>query len=417
MHKKLYRELHRKLHLGMHFRLHRKLHVQLYLELHGRLHKELHPGNESLTMKINPKNRLYCALFLILLGTILCTSVYAAGPTADELRKRAATLEQKVSLCEKDLAQGAKDCLVIVNWEGNRKVSMAEARTLASRYLAEARQLDTASAPNVLPGWRPDELSNPQISKIARSLDSIKVPPPIPSTEASIDWGKAAVHAAGGVDYGMLALDIVGKIGSKHLVLKGIVIATKTFIAGEDEALVFATKRNETYEKALKYLKDPATAKAFAYLVKELKEKGESSSTADQEMIKAARAIADPALTSVTKLVWDAMFSPDARTAMVKKACLEVGSELVSTGAAGALSKLSPDLEVRKGVFDAIRLERSKAVNMMKYVSPDSSQAYELNRVIAHANKQLELTYRTEQAGPKIMGFMAGQYAYKEAEK
>lgn len=370
-------------------------------------------------MKVKLRKQLCFVLFLAILGVILCEGIVAAGASPDELRRRAAILNQKISLCEQDIAQGAKDCVVIVNWEGNRRVSLAEARNLVSLYLSEARQLAAAPQSSVLPAWRPEEISNPQIYRIAKSLDSVHVPPPIPSTDASINWSAVAEQTSkmgDAVDYGMLALDVFGKIGSKHTVFKLIVMGSKTLIAGEDGALLFATRQNETYEKALKYLKDPATSRTFAYMVKDLKEKGTTQIRSNPDMFEAAKAVASPSMGKTHKLVLDAFLSPEARTAMLKKACLEIGAEYALPHVTEApLSKVVKDLDGRKAIFDAIRLERNKAVSMMKGAS--RAEQYELNRVIAHANKQLERAYRTEQAGPKIMGFFAGQYIYKEAEK
>lgn len=370
-------------------------------------------------MRVKSKKQLCFVLFLGVLGILACESVLATGVSPDELRRRADILNRKIGLCEQDLAQGAKECLVIVNWEGNRRVSMAEARNLVSLYLNEARQIAAAPQSATLPAWRPEEISNPQIYRIAKSLDSVHVPPPIPSTDASINWSAVAEQTSkmgDAVDYGMLALDVFGKIGSKHAAFKLIVIGSKTLIAGEDGALLFATRQNETYEKALKYLKDPGTSKTFAYMVRDLQEKGTASLSSDPEMLKAAKAIASPSVGKAHKLVLDAFLSPEARTAMLKKACFEIGAEYLLPHVTEApLAKVVKDLNGRKAIFDAVRFERNKAVSMMKGAS--RADQYEINRVIAHANKQLERTYRTEQAGPKIMGFFAGQYIYKETEK
>ncbi|OPY05198.1 MAG: hypothetical protein A4E67_02049 [Syntrophaceae bacterium PtaB.Bin038] len=342
----------------------------------------------------------------------------AASVSPEEWRKRADILNKKIGLCEEDIRRGAKDCLVIVNWEGNRKVSLAEARNLVSLYLREAHRPAAAANSLVLPAWRPEEISNPQIYKIAKNLDTIKVPPPIPSTEASINWNVVAQQTSGmggAVGYGMLALDLYGRIGAAHPVLKGVVIGSKTFIAGEEGGLLYVARQTQTYERAMNYLKDPATSKTFAYMVRDLKERGPTSIQPTPDMLSAAKAVADPREGDTRWLVWDAFLSPEARTAMLKKACLEIGTELAATGAGNILKKVSADLEGRKAIFDAIRLERKKAVGMMRGASP--ADQHQLNRVIAHANKQLEKTYRTEQAGPTLMRFFAGQYANREAEK
>ena len=431
---RLYKELHLRLHKlhGLHDELHLRLHFRLHIELHVGMHlqlRKLHPGhkpvagcparrNRGREMKAESKKQICCALFLILFGMVLCEYASAASVSPEEWRKRADILSKKIGLCEEDKRRGAKDCLVIVNWEGNRKVSLAEARNLVSLYLREAQRPAAAPHSFVLPAWRPEEISNPQIYRIAKSLDAIKVPPPIPSADASINWNTVAQQTSGlgsAADYGMLALDLFGRIGAKHTAFKGIVIGSKTFIAGEEGALLYVARQTQTYENAMKYLKDPATSKTFAYMVRDLKERGATSIQATPDMLTAAKAVADPKVGDTRWLVWDAFLSPEARTAMLKKACLEIGTELAATGAGNMLKKVSADLEGRKAVFDAIRLERKKAVGMMRGASP--ADQHQLNRVIAHANKQLEWTYRTEQAGPTLMGYFAGQYAYREAEK
>jgi tetratricopeptide (TPR) repeat protein len=271
----------------------------------------------------------------------------------------------------------------------------------------------------ILPGWNPEELSNPQIYRIAKNLDSIKAPPPpLPAEKVTLEWSQLAAENSGVilkvVDSALLVWDIGWHVSKKASFLcTAILIGGKTVLAGEEGAFIFLTKKNEVYESALKYLKNPETAKRFVELHKEFKATGNVASKADQDMITAVKAISDPSLgSSGMKLAWDAMLSPEARVAMIQKACIEIGSALFVQGS----MTHSADLARRKEIFDSIRLERNKAVSMLK-TATDQVQQFELNRVITHANKRLSQLYHVYGAGPKLMGFIAGNYLCDEAEK
>jgi len=252
------------------------------------------------------------------------------------------------------------------------------------------------------------QITNPQIMKIAQGLDAIKVPPPIPGKEASLSWkqlylnNKAMLNAS---DYVLDTWELAGTLGEGgSLTCKVILIGGKTFIAGEEGAYVHLVKQDKVYEDALRYLKDSAKSKQFVALVRALKEKGTIPESADPEMLKAARAILDPKLgSSGAQIAWDAMLSPEARAAMVRKASMEVGVELVSSGTQGLLY----DLTKRKEVYQAARLEREEARKMLKHTA-DPLDKDQLRKVVSHANEVLDDLYRLQKVVPTVAARSVG---------
>jgi hypothetical protein len=256
------------------------------------------------------------------------------------------------------------------------------------------------------PAWDA-QITNPQIAKLAKGLDAIQVPPPLPLKEASLSWKKLYLNNESMLDTIDHLLDFweltgtLGEAASFHC--KVILIAGKTFIAGEDGAYVHLVKQEQVYEDALRYLKDPARSRQFARLVQALKEKRPIPASTDADMVRAARAIIDPKLgSSSTRIAWDSMLSPEARAAMVRKASLEIGTELVSTGTQGLLY----DLTKRKELYGAARLEREEARKMLK--GADALDRDQLKKVIDHANYVLDDLYRLQQVVPTIAGGAVG---------
>ena len=153
----------------------------------------------------------------------------------------------------------------------------------------------------------------------------------------------------------MLAWDLAGKVGQKTLLpsCKVLLIAGKLFIAGEDGAYVHLVKQDKVYEAALHHLKKPETTRSLPIFVRDLKEYGRPPASAGPEMVRAARAILDPSLgSSGTRIAWDSMLSPEAKAAMVRKTCLEVGAELVGDRGRGADRRVDEaERVVQNGAF------------------------------------------------------------------
>jgi hypothetical protein len=99
------------------------------------------------------------------------------------------------------------------------------------------------------------------------------------------------------------------------------------------------------------------------------------------------------------------MLSPEARAAMVRKASLEIGAELVSTGTQGLLY----DLTKRKELYEAARFEREEARKMLK--GADALDRDQLKKVIDHANYVLDDLYRLQSVVPTVAGGAVGDAA------
>jgi hypothetical protein len=241
--------------------------------------------------------------------------------------------------------------------------------------------------------------------QLQADLDNVTIPPRLAKSEVSLSWEKLKLGKDGDetmlrmADGAVFAWDLTGTIGGKALPACKILLATgKVFIDGEDGAYVHLVKQENVYEGALQYLRNTATAEEFTGIVRALRN-GRAPESTDAGMLRAARAILDPALgNSGTQIAWDAMLSPEAKAAMVRKACIELGMELVSHGAEGSLS----DFTRQKQAYDAIRVNREEARRMLK-AATDPLDRIQLNEVIAHANRLLEQTYRLQEDSVKVL--------------
>jgi len=261
-------------------------------------------------------------------------------------------------------------------------------------------------------------IADPQVARIMRGLRAIEVPPPLPVEEVSLSWKDLSrEHGAGLLDTGsevaFLAWDLSGKLGGTPLHCKVVLIAGKVLIAGEDGAYVHLVKREEVFEEALALLKDRATSRRFAEVVRDLKETGRTAASADPRMVRAARAITDPALgSSGTRIAWDAMLSREALAAMVRKACIEVGGEMMGSGTEGLLS----DLTRQRRSYEAARRERRRAKALLEDAS-DPARREALRKAVSHAEHVLSKTYRLERAGPILAAAAIGKTAGPSGEE
>src|SRR5206468_898834 len=97
-----------------------------------------------------------------------------------------------------------------------------------------------------------------------------------------------------GAEFGVAVADIFGKIGNSPLNgTKLIFVVGNTFIAAENGADVYLVKRLETYEKALKWLKDGERRREFTPIVRALREHKPIPENASIEMVRVAQAILD----------------------------------------------------------------------------------------------------------------------------
>jgi len=327
-----------------------------------------------------------------------------------EQHRRAAVEKQRQQQEEEQQRQQAAEAERNRQFERNKEEALSDVKDIADvagtvKVPSSDGGLGLKHVGDTGPGAWDSNFTNPQISKIAKGLDSIHVPPPLPQKEASLTWQQMAGSTwktmEDGEHIAFLTWDLLGKFGDKApLHVKVILIAGKTLLAGEDGAYVHLVKQDEIYESALRYLKSPATARQFAEIVRGLKENGHAPESADPGMVRAARAITDPALgSSSTSVALDAMMSREAVGAMARKACLEVGADMVGEGTEGLVAELTK----RKELYEAVRVERNAARAMLKQTTVPLEQQ-QLKQVVSHANQTLANIYRLERAGPVIVG-------------
>ena len=243
----------------------------------------------------------------------------------EELLDRAHKLRLAVARGRERIARGEVDTVMIkIPFMDDELVSMAEAEQLAARLEEEARTM-------LRRAQEEQAYVRDQVQRLVSGIHKIKVPPPIPPEEASIVFGdlpdgdRRGAFILLGMDIGVAALDAAGRIGGRVMPpLKLIIITGKTFIAAEEGADVYLTRRTATYEKALHLLKDPKHASEFTAIVRAIRENRPLPENAVPDAIEAARAITSPELgSSTSRIVWNAMMSKEARNAALTRATIE----------------------------------------------------------------------------------------------
>jgi hypothetical protein len=265
------------------------------------------------------------------------------------------------------------------------------------------------------PAWEA-QVTDPRVARLARSIGAIVPPAPVPKEEVPTDWKHIYLNEESlmkSADRLMALWEMTGPLGSSiGKPLKVVMIAGKTFIAGENGAALYLVRQDQTYDQALSYLKNPAQSQQFARLVQAIRENRPLPSSADPGMVSAARAIADPKLAhGSAALAWDFMTSQEALSAMLRKAAIEIGADAASDKA----GKMLTDENQRKAVFDALRLERRQAVNMMRTASTTTAQREQLKIVIDHANRTMADIYRVEKVADTLRGEVIGEATDKLA--
>jgi hypothetical protein len=272
---------------------------------------------------------------------------------------------------------------------------------------------DSAPKP---PRW--DEgITDPQITTIARRLDAVVPPPPLPSDEVALNWKEIYLgdnRLLKSSDYAIAVWEMTGLLGESFpFPYKSVLIAGKTLIAGEDGAYLHLVKREQDYEAALRYLKDPAQSQKFARLVKCIHDNRPLPAGTTPLMAKAARAITDPALgNSSTQIALDSMLSKEAVSAMIRKATVELVSEKLSSKFEGLLN----DLNGRKELFEAVRLERQRMQQMMSLAAVTPQQRAEVKIAMDHANQLSASIYRFERVRGAVDGLDMGMATDKLAD-
>lgn len=262
----------------------------------------------------------------------------------------------------------------------------------------ELKGLDDAPRTASQPAWDAN-ITDPEVAIYARRLDSVVPPLPIPAKEVALNWKQIYLNddrLMDTTDVVVAGWEMTGVLGeSISIPIKILMIGGKSFIAGENAAYMYLVKKDADYDAALAYLKNPAQAQKFARLVQDVQQSRPVPATTDPAMVNAARAITDPKLGDTGKMVWDAMTSKDALVAMVRKATIEVGTEMLSPSTEGLL----PDEAERKAMFDSVRLERNEARKLLTLSAKSDVERAQLKTVIEHADQLSADMYRLEKVG------------------
>ena len=247
-----------------------------------------------------------------------------------------------------------------------------------------------------------------EIDSISTEVASLKakVPPPLEDVTLTVKEDPLLETA----ETLMSLWEAGGTIGSKVIPpAKVLFIAYKTIIAGADQANIYLIRQDDVFNKANKYLKNPATAGQFAELMRSIRTNSNIPASTDPEMLIAARAVSDPKVNSVSGVFWDAMISREAMTAMVCKAMVESGKELLGAGAGGILG----DLTQRKEIYESTRIARNKALNALKYTK-DPEKIEALEAIVKRSNEIIEGIYRIKGAATD---YVSGKVADKVSDR
>ncbi len=270
--------------------------------------------------------------------------------------------------------------------------------------------------PNGPPAWDA-QITDPEIAKSAKRLKAIVPPLPISQEQGPVtlkDIYLGDDRLAKTADYVIAGWEMVGLLGERFPVpYNYILIAGKTFIAGEDGAYLHLVEQEKDYDAALRYLKDPAKSQQFANLVQSIRQKRTLPSSVDPDMERAAQAICDPRLGHEVTMSIDAMFSREAMSAMLRKATLE----LVSAKAGEKFEGLVNDLNKRKAVFDAVRAEREQMRKMMALETTTPEQRKQIKAVIDRANELSASVYKMERVRGVIDGMNISDLTDKVANR
>ena len=247
-------------------------------------------------------------------------------------------------------------------------------------------------------------ITDPQAASIARHLGSVVPPLPIPRKEVALDWKKVYLNEdrlMNTADLVIAAWEMTGVLGKPIAIpCKVLLIGGKTFIAGENGAYMHLVEKDKDYDAALAFLKNPAQSQQFARLVQDVRQNRPLPITADPAMVRAARAITDPKLGETGAVVWDAMTSKEALSAMLRKAAIEVGTEMLSPSTGGLLH----DEAERKAIFDSVRLQRTRARKMMDLAATSDAQRAQFKTVIEHADQLSADLYKVEKVNDLASG-------------
>ena len=262
-----------------------------------------------------------------------------------------------------------------------------------------------------------EPITDPQIAGIMRKLNDIEVPEPLSPDEALIEFSRVTPDDLtvervltytdqGVVIFNVSQLMLAGK--ALGWVPTAVLSTGKTFIAGQEAADLYLLKKGAACERALRYLRDDRTAVQFANIVHALRQKKPLPRDAKPQMVSAAEAIVDPSNGQTgTRMAWNSLWSPEAKRAMLSRATIEIGMDLIARGTEGMVSDLIAARDPAfKSALEAIE-EAQKKLNATK----DPAARAALEEVIKKADT---IMVRAYQAGAGIMGnIISGSAAEK----
>ncbi|MDR3792441.1 MAG: hypothetical protein P4L03_03580 [Terracidiphilus sp.] len=282
---------------------------------------------------------------------------------------------------------------------------------------------DAVASPAANAGAWADKIHDPQVAPMAHRLAKVVPPLPIPASEDNFNWKKIYINGdrlEKTSDLVVAGWEMAGMIEDLSVVSKVITVVGKGVIGDADGAWVFMTKRDEVYNAALAYSKDPAQARKFAYLVWRVKGGLTIPPGMDPAMLKAAQLVGDPHASSSAWGMWDAMTSREALSAALRKASVEAASDLISAGVGHQTNGYFKDMEARKTMYDSIRLERTAARKMLAEPGVTPEKAEELKAVIHKADDFASWIYRTDPAVKRVKegfeGIGIGYFCDKSTE-
>jgi hypothetical protein len=261
-------------------------------------------------------------------------------------------------------------------------------------------------------------ITDPQAAILAKKLGAIVPPLPIPQEDAPDTWQNIVLsHPEGELktaDYLMAGWEMVAPQAAKSIpALHGIMIVGKTVIASEDGAALYFIRKDEAYDAAMSYLKNPALAQQFARLVQEIRQGHAVPEHTDPFMLEAAHAIADPGLNGNSTLIaLKAMVSPEALAAAARAAAIEYASGFIGDKAGEGLKAITGN----KAVFTQVCAEREAAAKAAEDMASSKATRDQMKIVVDQADKLLDHMYRVEKASNGPVGLSIGDATDKIAQ-
>jgi hypothetical protein len=236
------------------------------------------------------------------------------------------------------------------------------------------------------------------VGDISRRLKQITVPPPIEPELASIQFGelpndRTSKRVFLGLEAGVAVVAVTERISGIVCPYCKLILATgHVVIDAENAADIYLTRQNDTYELALRFLKDPATRVQFTAIVHALKEGSPAPTDSRADMLRAAKAMLDPKLgSSNMRIAWDALWSPDAKQAILTRAAIELGGAILGEASSRAAKSLmlarDPAMQAAEEYLTTARKVREVATDPDALVAIRDAMA-ESQEIIAQSYRQ-----------------------------